>query len=181
MKSIIKGIVLFLMALVVMLVCGATLLPPVAHVERAAMISAPPEAVYAVAADLRKFRSWSPWLALDPDMQQTVEGPETGVGQTLTWASNNPNVGKGTQAIVEAVPNQKLVTDLDMGEMGKARTVMTLTPADGGTAVVWSFEAPLDGVLGRWIGLMYDSSIGADYEAGLVNLKRVVEQGSAGG
>ena len=99
----------------------------------------------------------------------------------MNWASNDPNVGKGTQTVTELVPNQKIVTDVDFGEMGQSVSTMTLQPADGGTLVTWEFHSNLDGVLNRWMGLMFDRFIGGDYETGLANLKAVSEKEAAGG
>ena len=51
-----------------------------------------------------------------------------------------------------------------------------LAAADGGTEVTWGFETDLGmNPVGRWMGLMMDSWIGADYEAGLARLKALVE------
>ncbi|WP_373503413.1 SRPBCC family protein [Aestuariivirga sp.] len=180
-KSIIKGIVLILIVAVVTLVGGAYLLPPEARVSRAKVINASPEQIFAIAGNLRRFNEWSPWASLDPETVYRFEGPDQGgVGQKMSWASNDPNVGKGTQTITELVPNQKIVTDVDFGEMGQSLSTMTLQPADGGTLVTWDFQAKLDGVMNRWMGLMFDRLIGGDYEKGLSNLESVVEKEAAG-
>ncbi len=99
----------------------------------------------------------------------------------MSWASNNPQVGKGSQTIREAVTNERVVIDLDMGEMGKAVSTMQLKPVEGGTVVTWSFSSELNGVMERWMGLLFDRWIGADYGNGLAKLKRVVEDKPAGG
>ena len=181
-KAIIKGIVLVLIVAVVTVVGGAYLLPPEARVSRATVVAASPEKIFAIAGNLRRFNEWSPWAALDPKTVLRFEGPEQGgVGQKMSWASNDPNVGKGTQTILELVPNQKMVTDVDFGEMGKSVSTMTLLPSDGGTLVTWEFHTRLDGVMNRWFGLMFDRLIGGDYETGLANLKSGREKEAAGG
>ena len=53
-KAIIKGIVLILIAAVVTLVGGAYLLPSEVRVNRATVISAPPEKIFAIAGNLRR-------------------------------------------------------------------------------------------------------------------------------
>ena len=181
-KSIIKGIVMVLIVAVVAIVGGAYLLPPEARVSRATVVAASPEKIFAIAGNLKRFNEWSPWAALDPKTAYSFEGPDQGgVGQKMTWASNDPNVGKGTQTIVELVPNQKVVTDVDFGEMGKSVSTMTLVPSNEGTLVTWEFHSKLDGVMNRWFGLMFDRFIGGDYETGLANLKSVAEKEAAGG
>lgn len=182
MKRLIKAIVLLLVAAVVVIVGGAYLLPGQVRVERATLIDAAPEAIYPLVGDLKRFNEWSPWATLDPATQYSFEGPEKGgTGQKMSWASNNPQVGKGSQTIREAVANAKVVIDLDMGEMGTAVSTMQLKPVDGGTVVTWSFSSELNGVMERWMGLMFDRWIGADYGNGLANLKRLAEKPAQGG
>jgi hypothetical protein len=47
---------------------------------------------------------------------------------------------------------------------------------NGGTGVTWGFKSQLNGIAERWLGLMFDRWIGADYEKGLSKLKRVAEK-----
>ena len=45
-----------------------------------------------------------------------------------------------------------------------------------GTKITWGFDSDLGmNPIARWMGLMFDSWIGADYETGLANLKNLVE------
>lgn len=180
MNAIIKGIVLFLVVFIVGFVGGAYMISPVTVVERSAVIAAPQEKVYAVAASLRRFNEWSPWAALDPAAVYTFEGPEQGVGQKMSWTSERPDVGHGSQTVTEAVPNERIVTGLDFGSMGKAVSTLALRPEGSGTAVTWGFRSENDGVLERWMSLLFDRWIGADYEKGLGNLKAVVEKEGQG-
>ena len=181
MKTLLKSIVLFLVVVIVVIVGGAYIIPPVAHVERAIAIDAPPEKIYAIVKDMRRFNEWSPWYAVDPKTEYTFEGPDSGVGQKMTWSSEDPQVGKGSQTIVEAEADRKIVTELDFGEMGKAQATLTLSPLDKGTAVVWIFETPVEGIMERWMSLSFDRWIGADYVKGLDLLKRLAEaKGKAG-
>jgi uncharacterized protein YndB with AHSA1/START domain len=183
MRNLLKGVIYGLVALVVAVVGGAYLISPVATVERRVTIAQPPERVFAIVGDLRRFNEWSPWFGLDPAAQYSFEGPAEGVGQRMRWSSENPQVGSGTQTVVALVANESVVTDLDFGQMGKATASMSLAPRDGGTEAVWSFRADVNGVMERWMSLMFDRWIGADYEKGLQRLKAVAEGASppAGG
>jgi hypothetical protein len=49
-------------------------------VRRERRIDAPPAAIRERIVDLHRWTSWSPWEDLDPDLQRTYGGPETGVG-----------------------------------------------------------------------------------------------------
>ncbi len=175
MKSVIKAIVLFLIALTVIFYGGAMILSPEARVERAMMMKASPDRIYATVGHLRHFNSWSPWAELDPKAVYTFEGPEEGVGQKMRWTSNDPAVGNGSQTVIEAEPNSRVVMEVDFGEMGKSLSTLTLTPAEGGTLVTWRFSAELTTVFDRWMGPFFDKWIGADYEKGLTKLKALSE------
>src|SRR5256885_16253190 len=48
--------------------------PAAYHVERSALVPAPPDAVYAVISDFHRFAEWSPWEKLDPAMEKTFGG-----------------------------------------------------------------------------------------------------------
>lgn len=102
--------------------------------------------------------------------------PDRARGQKMSWVSSNPNVGTGSQETVELVPNEKVVTALDFGDMGKAKATMALGADNGGTLVTWGFDAPLASTAERWFGLMFDRFIGPDYEKGLANLKALAEK-----
>ena len=154
MNAIIKGIVLFLVLFIVGFVGGAYLISPVTVVERSATVAAAPEQVYAMAGSLKRFNDWSPWAALDPAAVYTFEGPEEGAGQKMSWTSGKPDVGRGSQTVTEVVPNEKVVTELDFGEMGKAVSTLTLKPDAAGTVVTWGFRSENDGVLERIAALL---------------------------
>ena len=181
MKSLIKAIVFFLIALTVIFYGGAYMLPGAAHVERATVIAAPPGKVFAIAGNLRRVPDWSPWLDTDPATTFSFDGPEQGgVGQVMRWASNNPLVGTGSQTVAGYVPDESLSIAADYGDFGKATTAMRFAPEAAGTRVTWSFDSALPGVIDRWAGLMIDSQLGAEYEKGLARLKALVEGQEAG-
>lgn len=182
MKAILKGIILAIILAVVGFVGGAYLLPPEAVVERNRVIPAPPEVVFGIASSLKRYNEWSPWYGLDPKAEYKLEGPEQGAGQKLSWSSANPQVGKGTMTVTEVVPTQKIVTAVDMGEMGKWTTTMTFVPVNNGsTSVTWRFQAPLDGIMERWMSLGFDKWVGADFQKGLGTLETIAKKEPASG
>ncbi|MCB1377778.1 MAG: SRPBCC family protein [Alphaproteobacteria bacterium] len=179
MKTLLKGVIALIAILLAVLVGGAYLIPEDTVVQRQIVIDAPPDAVFAVAGDLRQFNQWSPWADLDPNMIVSFGGPETGVGQEMMWMSDNPSVGQGSQTVTEYIAGRKLATELDFGAMGTAQASLSLVPVDGGTGVTWGFKARATGIIDRWLSLMFDRWIGADFEKGLAKLKMVVESEAA--
>ena len=173
-----RNVISSLLVLVVVLVVIAYLLPQTVTVERSIVIDAPPEAIFPHVNSLKANEAWSPWLDRDPDIQLAYEGPDEGVGSKLTWASDHPQVGSGTNTITASVPNRRVETALDFGSMGTADAWVDLAPSGGGTEVKWGFTTDLGlNPVARWTGLMMDSWVGADYEDGLGRLKALVEAG----
>lgn len=176
MKTVIKTIVLILVALTVMFYGGAYLLPGEARVERSVVIDAPPDKVFALIGNLRRVPEWSPWLAMDPAVKFSFDGPEQGgIGQVMRWASNNPMVGNGSQTVLAHEPGKRLISALDFGDFGAAQSDAELTPAEGGSRLTFRFSSPLPGVVDRWAGLLIDSSLGQEYEKSLRNIKSLSE------
>ncbi len=171
-KRILIGLALIVGALVVI----SLFLPSTAQVSRSISIAATPEQVFPYVNDLKRFNQWSPWAARDPEMVQTYTGAEEGVGQTLSWESDDPNVGNGSQTITESVLNSHVAAELDFGDMGIAQSAWDLEPVSAGTEVTWSFESELGAnPVMRYMGLMFDKLIGTEYETGLASLKELVE------
>ena len=181
MKKLLKAIVWVLAALVVIFIGGGYLLPDEVTVERQTVINAPQEKVFTLVDGYKRFNEWSPWAELDPKTQYTFEGPDSGVGAKMSWASNNPNVGTGIQMISEDISNSHVAIDLDLGTMGKSQSYWNLKPEGTGTSATWGFKMKLDGMMDRWFGLLMDRFIGPDYEKGLGKLKALAEKEAAGG
>jgi uncharacterized protein YndB with AHSA1/START domain len=171
-----KRILVAIVVVAVLAVVVAYLLPRHVNVSRSFEIAAPPAVVYPLVADLRRANEWSPWLELDRDVEITFTGPADGVGQTMNWKSDNPNVGSGSQTITMLEPDSKVETALDFGEQGAATASFDLEAGGSATEVTWEFATDLGfNPVARYFGLMFDKWIGADYEKGLAKLKTVAE------
>lgn len=184
MRWLIRVVVGLVVLLAVLAAAGLVFLPRNVVVSRSVIIDAPAAIIWPYVSDLRRANDWSAWAKLDPDGTRYVyEGPETGVGQTLSWSSEHPNVGTGTQRVVAIDPGRSVETSLDFGDMGTADANLTLTPNNGSTEVTWGFRTDLGmNPITRWFGLFFDRWVGNDYEAGLANLKTLAEkQASQGG
>ncbi|MEL7151445.1 MAG: SRPBCC family protein [Pseudomonadota bacterium] len=155
---------------------GAFLLPKDVTVARSIEIDAPAEDIFPHINNLKAAGAWSPWLGKDPAVELTYTGPEEGVGAKLAWASEDPQVGNGTQEITLSEKDKRVQTALDFGPMGQALADFQIEEIGGATRVTWGFETDMgNNPTWRWMGLMMDSWVGADYEAGLANLKTLIE------
>ena len=176
MLKLLKWLFYLVVTVAVVVLAGSFILPGEAVVTRSAEIAAPPEKVFAIVGDMHRFQEFSPWAELDPNTRYTLENPAPGVGQKMSWASDNPNVGSGSQTITEYDPPKHVAAELDFGQMGKSLATWDLEPSGTGTRATWGFKSKLDGIAARWFGLMFDKWIGADYEKGLAKLKAVAEK-----
>ncbi|MEA5464705.1 SRPBCC family protein [Leptothoe sp. PORK10 BA2] len=156
------------------------IIPSQVHVERSLLINAPPTEIYSMVSDLGQWDAWSPWAKMDPDAEMIISGQ--GVGQTMEWHSEDPQVGNGTQEIIALESPNYVNTHLDFGDQGMADALLKLTPQENGTLVSWSLDTdmragvpPLMQPISTYFGFMMDSMIGKDYEQGLSNLKTLAE------
>lgn len=173
---ILRNLLIGFVVIIAAAAAGAYLLPRHVIVERQITVDAPPEAVFQHINSLQAGMDWSPWMGRDPEMEVTFSGPEEGVGATMVWTSDDPAVGNGRQEIVESVENQRIATALDFGDMGTAAAWFDLVPEGDATPVTWGLDADMgNNPIGRWMGLMMDGMVGADYEQGLANLKALSE------
>ena len=149
-------------------------------VERAANISAPAHAVFDLIADLHRWTEWSPWEDIDPALQRTYSGAESGAGAVYEW-SGNRKAGSGRMEITQAVPPTKVEIALQFLKPFKASSTTTfeLADADGGTRVTWrmvgrkTFMTSLMGVF-----MSMDKMVGPDFEKGLAQLTTAAQASS---
>lgn len=175
----IKFLLIGLVVLIALLAAVGLVLPDSAHVERSTVIEAPPDAVFAVVNNLRRFNEWSPWFDLDPDARYTFSGPESGVGSRADWSSDVPSVGAGSQEIVASEAPRLVRTALDFGNDGTAFAEIRLLPENGATRVTWALDTELGrNPVDRYFGFFLDALLGPTYEDGLARLKRLVESGT---
>jgi hypothetical protein len=170
-------------ALVVVVLIAAVLFyastkPNVFRVERSAMVTAPAEAIYPLLDDLAAWGSWSPWEKKDPGMKKTLSGAARGVGAVFEW-DGDKKVGKGRMEIIEASAPGKVAIKLDFIKPFEGHNIaeFTLEPRGESTLVTWAMAGP-NPFMGKLVSVFIDCEkmCGRDFEAGLANLKAVVEK-----
>ena len=146
-------------------------------VARSAIMSAPPQVVFAQVDDLRKWEGWNPWQKVDPAMKLTFAGPPTGPGASYSWAGNK-DVGEGRLTITERRPNDLVRIKLEFMKPFTATNIATFTfkPEGNQTAVTWSMEGH-NNYLAKALHLFMnmDSMVGGQFEKGLADMKKVAE------
>lgn len=175
--KLIKRILLGLIILAVVLIAVGLVLPRQVHVERSTVIDTPQTTVFTVVNGFKLFNEWSPWAEIDPDnTQYTFSGPDHGVGARMEWTSPNPEVGAGSQEIIASQPYDRVTIALDFGTRGTATSYYLLQPEGTGTKITWGFDSDVGyNLFMRYLGLIFDSLLGPDYEKGLASLKILAE------
>lgn len=172
--------ILYILIFLALLVLAGFLFPREVALERSVYISRPPQAVFPYINNLHNFNQWSPWYQLDPNTEYRFSGAEEGVGATMSWHSDNPNVGSGTLGIASSEPYSLVRTELNFGDRGMAHAEFHLKPQGSGSNVTWQFTTDMGpGPVSRWMGLLVKKMIGRSYERGLAKLKDVVESSAA--
>ena len=147
-------------------------------IQRSITIKAPPEKIYPLISDVHQWGEWSPWEKLDPGMQRSFIGAASGQGAVYAWDGQG-KVGAGRMEILQAAAPSSIVIQLDFLRPFKNRTTATFTlqSQGDGTTVSWVMAGPSP-YISKLMGLFFnmDKLIGADFETGLANLKRLGEQ-----
>lgn len=174
----IKYLIVFLFALVVgFYIYGYLALEDEARVSRSVMIDRPAKMVFKTVNSMRNFNQWSPWYGIDPEAKYQFSGPEAGVDSAMSW-SGNEQVGKGRQRIVESVPNRlvKSLLQFDGRNDDSSFATVEIEERDGKSHVKWIFETNFKGnIIGRYTGLLLEKMLAPQYEKGLLNLKKLLE------
>jgi hypothetical protein len=170
--------ILFGLAVVILAAVAFVATRPAEYVvERRASIGAPPALVYAALIDFHRWRTWSPWAALDPAQQEEYGGAASGVGATYHWSGNDA-VGEGRMTVTEARPDEYVAIRLEFLRPFPTDNVVEyeITADDAGSVATWRMTGR-NGFVGKAYALFVDmdSMLGSDFEKGLSALGRVVE------
>lgn len=144
---------------------------------RSARMKAPPAVLFDLVNNLRKWRGWSPWEKLDPNLQRIYDGPEAGVDATYAWKGNG-NVGEGRMTIVGSQPHERVDLKLEFFKPFVATNSADFVFKKVGdeTEVIWSMEGNYNFIT-KAIGLVMNMEklCGGQFEEGLANMKQLAE------
>ena len=151
------------------------------EVTRSAVIPAPAEDIFPLVNSFREWTKWSPWESVDPAMERSYSGNESGVGAKYAW-SGNRKAGSGTMEIVDTAEPRNIKIRLEFTKPFKAvnPTSFTFTPSGDGTQVTWTMTGENKGI-GKVFALFMnmDKMVGSDFEKGLASLAGAVAQRKA--
>lgn len=151
------------------------------EVTRTAVIPAPAEEIFPLVNSFHEWTKWSPWESVDPAMDRSYSGSDSGVGAKYAW-SGNRKAGSGTMEIVESSKPNIIRIRLEFTKPFKTvnPTFFTFSPSGSGTQVTWTMTGENKGI-GKVFALFMnmDKMVGADFEKGLASLAGAVAQRKA--
>ncbi|RAZ85420.1 polyketide cyclase [Mesorhizobium hawassense] len=171
-------ILIILVVIVAAVLAYAATRPNDFVVTRSASIKAPAEAIFPLINDFKRWPEWSPFEKLDPQMQRTLSGTDSGKGAAYAWEGNS-KAGKGRMEITGSVPSSLVSMKLDFEKPFRANNTVdfSLSPSGDGTTVTWAMRGARP-FIAKLMGLFmdFDTLVGKDFEAGLDNLRRATER-----
>jgi hypothetical protein len=175
MKAL-KIILVLLLSLAALFVLVSFFLPSTSKIERSITIKAKPDVIYPYINSLKTWGDWTVWnKKTDSTLQVIYDGPDQGVGSKQTWKSKN--MGDGATIITETREPSNVKYDLLLQD-GDFKTIgnIDLLPAGDSTKVIWSSLSYLgSNVFIKYFGLFMEPIMGPDYEKGLSNLKKLIQ------
>jgi uncharacterized protein YndB with AHSA1/START domain len=171
-----KNLLIGIAVVIALLAAVVAMQPSTFAIERSVQIAAPADVIYAHIESPQAMDEWSPWVAMDPKMTITHEGPASGVGAAESW--EGPEMGTGRLEVTAAKPNEEVELRLEFKKPMEAtnRALFTLTPAGDGTLVAWRMEGT-NNFFGKAASLVMDMDemVGGTFDKGLASLKTLAE------
>ena len=140
-------------------------------------INSTPSIPFEEVNNFHNWEAWSPWVKIDPNLQQNYEGPTNGVGAIYTWAGNN-KVGAGRMTITDTRTNEFIKIKLEFLKPfpSAADTEFSFKPDNTNTTVSWKMSGNhtfISKAMSLFIDM--DQMIGPSFDQGLNQLKSISE------
>jgi len=174
-----KGLLLFLLAIIGIALLAAAFLKKDYAVERSVVINKPRTEVFDYIKYLKHQDNYSKWATSDPAMKKTYTGTDAQPGFISAWESDVDSVGKGEQEILQITPNERVDYELRFMEPFESKENAYMTTEDaasGSTKVSWGFNGRMTWPMNLMLAFMdMEGIIGNDLQTGLNKLKTVLE------
>ncbi|WP_343486025.1 SRPBCC family protein [Allomuricauda sp. d1] len=167
-----------LLGIVALFLILAMIAPKTYDVSRSIVIDRPRAEVFRYLRSLKNQSDWSPWEKKDPNMHKEFRGTDGEVGSVSYW-NGNKDVGEGEQEITKIVEGERVEGELRFMKPWKSESdcYFTTEDADGGkTKVVWGFSGKNKFPFSiMFLFFSMDKTVGKDFEEGLADLKKKLE------
>lgn len=148
------------------------------RVERALTMRASPEQIFPLINDFHEWEAWSPWEKVDPAVQRTYSGAESGKGAVYAWKGNK-QLGEGKMEILDTQPFNYLRLQINFYKPFAAQNTIEfrLEEKDGSTVVSHAMFGPSN-FMSKLMSLFFsmDKMVGGKFDEGLLSIKNIVEK-----
>lgn len=173
--KILKWVLYIVLGLVVLVLAVASVLPKSLRIVSETEINLPVNRVFYSLATFTDRASWDPWVEKDSTTQLSIENREGYTGTKYSWTSKKS--GSGMMMIDSLVDGKNIYMSLQFTGMDqKALVWHDMSFADGKTKLTWGFEQKAQFPVGRIIMALMKGSLQKDYDKGLANLKKHLEE-----
>lgn len=178
--KIAKNILLVFVAIVVIVLVIAVIVPSEFGVEREVSIDKSKIEVFEYVKLLKNQDYFSVWAKIDPNMKKEFSGVDGTVGFISSWTSEHPDVGVGEQEITGLDSERRIDYELRFLEPFESTSsaYMIFESVDSNkTAVRWGFEGNMPYPINLMLLFVdMEGELGADLQSGLDNLKGILEK-----
>ncbi len=171
-------IALIAVILIVAMVAYAATRPDTFRIQRSISINASPDNIFPHINNFHQWEAWSPWEKIDPNIQRSYSGTDSGVGAIYEWQGNK-EIGKGRMEILQSTPPVNVVIKLHFIQPFEAQhTVEFILESQGDSTMVTQAMYGSNSFLSKLMSLFFtmDKMVGEKYEEGLATLKALAEK-----
>jgi hypothetical protein len=147
-------------------------------VEREVIINKSKDDVFQYVRYLRNHDNFSKWATMDPKMKKDYRGTDGTVGFVSAWESENQDVGKGEQEIKKITEGERIDVEIRMRSPFQSTDPAYMTTesvGDNQTRVKSGYLGKMNYPTNLLCPFIAEK-IGKDMQAGLTNLKTVLEK-----
>lgn len=178
MTRLIEVLISLAIVAVLFLVVGLVL-PSSRHLSEQVETNRKMTIVYDTLNSFRRFKEWNPLVLRDPRMKLAFSGPVSGVGATLTYDSDKPQLGQGSYKITASEPNQSVTYAIENPQRGSDKQTKFLFKPTGhagrNVQITQTYDVDYGwDLLGRYAGMYVRSHVGDDMKMGLQRLTNML-------
>lgn len=147
------------------------------HVKRSISINAPKSKSFDLVADFNTWKSWSPWLCMEPDAEVKITNNGVNEGAINSWVGQL--VGSGEIEHIKIENNNSIDQEIRFIKPFKSKSKVYWIFADQGDGceITWGMQGKMP-FLFKFMAKNMEPWIGMDYDRGLKMLKDLLEIGS---
>jgi hypothetical protein len=177
MIRILEFLIAVVLVVAIFVVVGLTL-PSHRHVFYSTETNRPLPVVIDMLSGFKRFKDWSGMNKIDPRVQYSLSGPESGVGARMDYTSHTHLLGSGSWEVAEVDPKEKIVYHLTNSDYGTGKTMALHFKKVGNQMLSVEITEDYDvdygyNLFGRYAGLYVSRSVGDAMKASLDNLNNL--------